>query len=97
MMARMQEIDAERMLATMENRDIPALIRFGDELNPKASQVYKAMPDRLIETKNSAAVTVWKIPVETGLTVEDVEISMKNVANEHNIKNVGELPLSEQV
>ena len=32
-----------------------------------------------------------------GLSVEDVEQTMKFVANEHNIKNVGELPLSEQV
>ncbi|MDT8283416.1 MAG: DUF302 domain-containing protein, partial [Gammaproteobacteria bacterium] len=36
-------------------------------------------------------------PVKEGLTVEDVEQTMKFVANEHNIKNVGELPLSDQI
>ena len=69
----------------------------GKELDPKAPEIYKAMIQRLKESKNTADATVWKYPVEEGLTVEDVELSMKNIANEHNIKAVGELPLSEQV
>lgn len=97
MMAKMDEVGVDAMMGMMEKWDIPALIQLGNELDPKALEVYKTMMDRLIETKNSADATVWKIPVEEGLTVEDVELSMKNVANEHNIKNVGELPLSEQV
>ena len=52
---------------------------------------------QLAATGNGAEATVWKIPVADGLTVEDVEQTMNFVANEHNIKNVGELPLSEQV
>ena len=35
--------------------------------------------------------------VEDGLNVADVEEVMKFVANEHNIKNVGELPLYKQI
>ncbi|MGD9000931.1 MAG: DUF302 domain-containing protein, partial [Granulosicoccaceae bacterium] len=35
--------------------------------------------------------------VEEGLTFDDVEQTMRFVANEHNMKNVGELPLSKQV
>ena len=63
----------------------------------KAPQVYMEMMKSLFETGNAAEATVWKVQVDEGLTVEDVESTMRFVANEHNIKNVGELPLSEQV
>jgi uncharacterized protein (DUF302 family) len=63
----------------------------------KAPQVYMEMTKGLLATGNAAEATVWKIPVAEGLTVADVEDTMRFVANEHNIKNVGELPLSEQV
>jgi uncharacterized protein (DUF302 family) len=63
----------------------------------KAPQVYMQMTKELLSTGNAAEATVWKIPVADGLTAKDVEDTMRFVANEHNIKNVGELPLSEQV
>jgi len=63
----------------------------------KAPQVYMEMTKQLLATGNAAEATVWKIPVAEGLTAKDVEDTMRFVANEHNIKNVGELPLSEQV
>ena len=63
----------------------------------KAPEVYLDMAKKLIETGNAAEATVWKVPVQEGLGWEDVEQTMRFVANEHNIKNVGELPLSEQV
>jgi uncharacterized protein (DUF302 family) len=63
----------------------------------KAPEVYLDMARKLIETGNAAEATVWKVPVKEGLKWEDVEQTMRLVANEHNIKNVGELPLSEQV
>ena len=62
-----------------------------------APTVYADMFKSLAETGNGAEATVWKIPVAEDLGVEDVEQTMRFVANEHNIKNVGELPLSEQV
>jgi hypothetical protein len=52
---------------------------------------------KLLETGNSAEATVWKVPVDDGLAATDVEEVMKFVANEHNIKNVGELPLYKEV
>ena len=85
------------MLPLMEEWDIKGLMALKDELDPKAPEVYKSMLKRLIETKNSAAATVWKYPVAEGLTVEDVEMSMMSIASEHGIKSVGELPLSKQV
>lgn len=63
----------------------------------KAPEVYLDMARKLIATGNAAEATVWKFPVKEGLKREDVEQTMQFVANEHNIKNVGELPLSEQV
>ena len=63
----------------------------------EAPEVYMEMTKKLLATGNAAEATVWKVPVEDGLGVEEVEQTMLFVANEHNIKNVGELPLSEQV
>ncbi len=68
-----------------------------DSFDEKALGVYMDMVEKIIETGNAAEATVWKIPVNEDLTVEDVEETMKFVANEHNIKNVGELPLSGQI
>lgn len=68
-----------------------------DKLDPKAKEVYTEMWDKLKATGNSADATVWKFPLKEGLDPKDAEEAMKMVANEHNIKAVGELPLSEQV
>ncbi len=68
-----------------------------EAFDDKAGDVYADMVTKVIETGNAAEATVWKIPVAEGLTAEDVEETMRFVANEHNIKNVGELPLSAQV
>ncbi|HHJ35395.1 MAG TPA: DUF302 domain-containing protein [Gammaproteobacteria bacterium] len=68
-----------------------------DSFDEKALDVYTSMMEKIIETGNAAEATVWKVPVNEDLSAEDVEETMKFVANEHNIKNVGELPLSKQV
>lgn len=68
-----------------------------DSFDEKAIGVYGEMVETLLETGNAAEATVWKVPVEDDLTVEDVELALRAVANELNIKNVGELPLSAQV
>lgn len=62
-----------------------------------APKVYLDMAKQLLETGNAAEATVWKVKVADGLSAADVEETMRFVANEHNIKNVGELPLSEEV
>lgn len=68
-----------------------------EEFDDRAIDVYSEMVEILLETGNAAEATVWKFQVEEGLSVEDVDETIKAVANELNIKNVGELPLSEQV
>ena len=62
-----------------------------------AVDVYREMMGKLMETGNAADATVWKVQVDEGLSAAEVEEIMKFVANEHNIKNVGELPLFKQV
>ncbi|MEB4590981.1 DUF302 domain-containing protein [Candidatus Thiothrix sp. Deng01] len=85
------------MMSQMEGVDIPAEKAALDKLDPKAKDVYLDMWKKLKETGNSADATVVKFPLADGVTPADAEQTMKMVANEHNIKAVGELPLSEQV
>ena len=68
-----------------------------DSFDEKAIDVYSEMMTKVLETGNAAEATVWKVEVNEDLSAEDVEETMKFVANEHNIKNVGELPLSAEV
>ncbi len=68
-----------------------------DGFDPKAFGTYKKMADQLAETGNAAAATVWKAKVAEGITFEEVDESIKNIAIELNIKGVGELPLGDQV
>jgi uncharacterized protein (DUF302 family) len=74
----------------------PMMKTFG-EFDENAMSVYSDMVTTLLETGNAAEATVWKVQVEDDLSVDDVEVALRAVANELNIKNVGELPLSEQV
>ncbi len=85
------------MMAQMGNLDISAEKAALDSLDPKAKDVYMNMWTKLKETGNSADATVVKYSLAEGISPEDAEESMKSIANKHNIKAVGELPLSEQV
>jgi len=67
------------------------------EFDPKAGSVYMELADKLMESGNIAEATVWKAKVSEDLSFEDLEETIRFVANENNIKNVGELPLSNQV
>ena len=63
----------------------------------QAAATYLDMLDKIVQTGNGVEATVWKAKVKPGLKIADVEETMRSVANEHNMKNVGELPLSQQV
>jgi len=68
-----------------------------DTFDDKAFATYKEMFDNLIETGNSAAATVWSVKVAEGLSFEEVDESIQAVAIDNNIKDVGALPLGDQV
>jgi len=82
---------------------IAGLVKYPSEMkslmdyDDQALSAYAAMGKTLLETGNGAEATVWKVPVADGLTAQDVEDTMKFVANEHNFKNVGELPLYKEI
>lgn len=80
-------------LAVTLKDDIEAI----QALSPDAPQMYANMWKRLKESGTSADATVWKVPLADSISIADAEQIMDFVANEHNIKSVGKLPLSEQV
>jgi uncharacterized protein (DUF302 family) len=67
------------------------------DFDPEAASTYATIGEGLLETGSAPDATVWKVPVKQGLSAADVEQTMRFVANEHNIKNVGELPLYKEV
>ena len=67
------------------------------QFDDKAMDTYLEMGKTLLASGNAAEATIWKRQVKAGLSVEDVEDVMKSVASELNIKDVGRLPLSQQV
>lgn len=67
------------------------------DFDPQAPQVFTEFAKNLAQSKSAAEAGIWKIPVADGLSAEDVEETMKFVANEHNMSNVGELPLSKDI
>lgn len=68
-----------------------------DGFDERALGIYKDLGDRLIEHENAVGATVWKAKVAEGLTFEDVDQSIRNIAIERNIRGVGDLPLGDQV
>jgi uncharacterized protein (DUF302 family) len=72
-------------------------IRAAQGLDAKAGSVYLDMMKTVLKTGNAAEATVWRVPLADAVSPEDAEQAMKAVANELNIKNVGELPLSKEV
>lgn len=84
-------------IQSMDEVKVKEIIAQARQLDPKAWDTYVSMANDLLATGNSAEATVWKIPVEEGLTADEVEETMKFVANEHNFSNVGELPLSKDI
>ena len=75
---------------------VPAMQRFS-EFDEKAWDTYKEMALLILETGNAAEATVWKAKVAEDLGFDDLDETIKFVANENNIQNVGELPLYRQV
>ncbi len=65
--------------------------------DPQAQEVFTEFAQHLVTSNSAAEASIWKIPVADGLSPEEVEQTMKFVANEHNMSNVGELPLSKDI
>ncbi|MCU7851627.1 MAG: DUF302 domain-containing protein [Candidatus Thiodiazotropha sp. (ex Monitilora ramsayi)] len=68
-----------------------------DGFDPDAGGVFAEFAGSLMETQSAAEASIWKVQVNEDLSPEEVEETMKFVANEHNMSNVGELPLSKDI
>ncbi len=66
-------------------------------LDSGASTVYWNMAKTLSRTGSVGDATTWKVAVSEDVSIEDVEESLKAIAAELNIKDVGQLPLGDQV
>ena len=68
-----------------------------DTFEDKAADTYIGFAEKLFESGSAVEAMVVKTKVEEGISAEDLDTSILSIANELNIKNVGELPLSKQV
>ncbi len=75
----------------------PKVQSFKNDFDPGAMGAYKELVGKLLEHKSAVDATVWKVKIEDGVSIDDAIESMKIAANDHNIKNVGELPLYKEV
>lgn len=75
---------------------LPLIEKF-DTFEDKAADTYSGFAKKLFESGSAVEAMVVKIKVEEGISAKDLDASILSIANELNIKNVGELPLSKQV
>jgi len=70
---------------------------FKGQLDPEAQRVFKEVGGRYLETLDLGVSMVKSIPVQEGLTAEDVVEAMKSQAVSNNILFAGEAPFYKQV
>jgi len=63
----------------------------------RAVDTYVGFVKKLYNSGSAVDAMIVKYKVAEGVTAEDLNTSILSIANELNIKNVGELPLSKQV
>lgn len=65
--------------------------------DPEAFETYKRFMAKLWASRDPADAMVWAVPVDDGISAEDVKTSLKNLAVERDFLFVGESPFYEQV
>ena len=71
----------------------PKLAEFDDG----AVQTYKEFAQTMMETGDPAVAMMWSVPVQEGLSPEEVVESLKSLATSKNFLFVGESPFYKQV
>jgi len=67
-------------------------------LNEGAGETFMQIWDKWVEAEGDiASATMWKVKVDDGVELEDIIDAINAVGINANIKNVGELPLSEEL
>jgi len=85
------------ILIAFSTLQIKSTLDIVDSFDEKAIDIYSRFIEKILTTGSPLDAMIIKVKVADGLTVEDLQASIRTIANELNIKNVGELPLSEQV
>ena len=67
------------------------------EFDPQFLDVYQEFATRLLETGDPGVAMMWSVPVQEGLTPEDVVDALKSLASSRNMLFVGESPFYKQV
>ena len=84
------------LVALLYGKVQPVLEKF-NTFEDKAAETYSGFAEKLFDSGSAVDAMVVKIKVEEGISAKDLDTSILSIANELNIKNVGELPLSKQV
>ena len=71
----------------------PTIAKF----DSKFPKVYAEFADKLLETGDPGVAMMWSVPVEEGLSPEDVVDSLKSLATSRNFLFVGESPFYKQI
>ncbi|MCU0836546.1 MAG: DUF302 domain-containing protein [Chromatiaceae bacterium] len=77
-----------------------AYVRLGPrlaEFDPGFLDVYAEFAGRLLETGDPGVAMMWAVPVEEGLSTDDVIASMKSLATAKEFLFVGESPFYKQI
>jgi len=65
--------------------------------DPNAFNLYQEFAGKLLETGDLADAFVWAVPVDEGISLQDIMDSMRSLATENNFLFVGESPFYKQV
>ena len=68
-----------------------------NQFDPQAAELYQQMFERVLTTQSGIEAMLIKQPVKAGISASDVDDYIRLIANELNIKNVGELYLHREV
>lgn len=67
------------------------------EFDPGFVDVYQDFATKLLESKDPGVAMMYSVPVEEGVSVDEVKDSLKSIATERNFLYVGESPFYKQV
>jgi len=85
-----------RLLGVLSVKVYPVMQQLYD-FDPYAIKLYSDIASRALDRRSGVEAMVIKVPVKKGVGPGDVDDSIKIIANELNIKNVGELPMYKEV
>lgn len=67
------------------------------DFDPEYPGVYREFAARLLQTGDPGVAMMWAVPVQEGLSPDEVIESMKSIAVSRNFLFVGESPFSKQI